>query len=113
MSAGGKALDGLTCAGRALLVVLAAVVPLLTAYVGIHRLAAHLAGQQPDGDLEAGGGFALAVLLGELVLLSYVASGLLLAVLWRWVGGSPVRALLVVTGASVVVTGVLVGLTWE
>ena len=100
-------------AGRVLLIILAAVTPSLVPYVGIRYLAAHLASLQPDGDLEAGGGFALAVLLGGVVLLAYATSALMLAVLWRWVSGVPWRALVVVVAASAVVTWLLVALNWS
>ena len=48
--------------------------PALAAYSGVRLLATELAGRQPDGDLEAGGGFALAVLLVELVVVGYLVS---------------------------------------
>ena len=98
--------------GRLLLIAAAVVAPVVTAWLGVHELALHLESLQPDGDLEGGGSFALGVLLVELVLVNYVASVVLVLALWRWVGGSPLRCLLTVVGASVTTTAIGVALSW-
>lgn len=92
---------------------LTVVTPALLAWAGVRLLADELASRQPDGDLEAGGGFALAVLLVELVLAAYLVAAVTLGLLWSRGAGRPIPALGVVALASgaVVVTGV--ALSWR
>lgn len=87
--------------------------PALAAYAGVELLATELAGRQPDGDLEAGGGFALAVLLVELVAVGYLVSAGAVLVLWRWIAGRPLAILATVALASLVVVLAGVVLAWR
>jgi hypothetical protein len=93
-------------------VLLAVAIPALLAWVGVRVLAAELAARQPDGDLEAGGGFALAVLLVELVLAAYLVAAVVLAALWRHVARRPFAAPAVVALAAGAVVLVGVALSW-
>ena len=100
-------------ATRWVLTLCAVATPLLSAWLGVHTLALHLESLQPDGDLEAGGNFAIGVLGFELVIVNYLGSALILGGLWRWVGRNPMWVLLVVTCASLTITLAVVGLNWE
>lgn len=86
--------------------------PLVVVWFGVHRLALNLESLQPDGDLEAGGSFAIGVLAVELVLLCSVASAVAVAVLWRWIGRRPLAVLLTVVGVSAAITAVGVARSW-
>ncbi len=99
-------------AARSVVLLCALAIPALVAYAGVRLLALELESRQPDGDLEAGGYFAIAVLLVGLVLVAYLVSGFSVLALWRWVSGRPVAILGTVTLASlmVVIVGVALSL---
>jgi hypothetical protein len=102
-----------TSAGRAIVVLAALVVPLLIAWYGIHVLALHLESLQPDGDLEPGGSFALLVLAGVVLLLSYLGSALAALATFALQGERPLVLLATVVVTSTAITLLLVALNWR
>jgi hypothetical protein len=95
-------------------VVLAAIAaPLLVSWLGIRTLALHLESLQPDGDLEAGGGFAIAVQAVVLAVLAYLGSGLAALGVVAWRGWRPGQLLAATVATSAVITVPVIALSWS
>ena len=99
--------------GRGVLLLCAAVAPGVVAYAGMLLVVRQLQSLQPDGDLEAGGNFAMLMALVVTVFACYLVSWLAVLVLWSRVTAHAWSILLTVTGASVVVTGIAMALNWQ